>query len=103
MTEIQATMGGGLATHANYPNHPQYWSSNLRESQCLSWRQRRRPFISKSIRSYVDQIKERLASFTVARRNMAVREERCANSDLEKDPLGGKINAMKLVVTKFKG
>ena len=34
---------------------------------------------------------------------MAVREERCANSGLEKDPMGGKINAMKLVVTKFKG
>ena len=34
---------------------------------------------------------------------MAVREERCANSKLETDQLGGKIDALKVVVTKVEG
>ena len=34
---------------------------------------------------------------------MAVREERCVNSELEKARLGGKIDALKVVVTTVEG
>ena len=34
---------------------------------------------------------------------MDVREERCANSELEMARLGGNIDALKVVVTKFEG
>ena len=36
-------------------------------------------------------------------REMVVREERCADSKLEKTPMGGKINSLKVVVTKVDG
>ena len=36
-----------------------------------------------NIGSYVDQLNERLSSFTVDRRDMVIREERCADSELE--------------------
>ena len=49
---------------------------------------------------YVDHIKERLASFAIARRDMAVREERCTKSNLETARLGGKIYNLQVVVTK---
>ena len=51
----------------------------------------------------INQIKERLASFAVAKRYMNLREERCANFKLETARLGGEIETLKVVVTKFKG
>ena len=42
-----------------------------------------------AIGSYVNQLEERLSSFTVARRDTALREERCTNSGLEVARLGG--------------
>ena len=42
-----------------------------------------------AIGSYVNQIEERISSLAVARRNMAIREERCAESELETSQMGG--------------
>ena len=56
-----------------------------------------------AIGSYVNQLEERLSSFSVARRDMYVREERCAESELEMARLGENINALKVVVTNVKG
>ena len=52
---------------------------------------------------YIYQIKERLASFTVDSRDMVVREERCADYELETARMGGNIDALKVVVTKVEG
>ena len=52
---------------------------------------------------YVDQINERLAYFVVARRDMDEREEICADSNLETSRMGGKIDALGVVVTKVEG
>ena len=56
-----------------------------------------------AIGSYLDQLEERLASFAVTRRDMAVREDRCDHSELETPHLGGEIDALKVVVTKVNG
>ena len=89
-TERQATAGGGLATHTTWPDRPYYWTSDTRGSQCLRWRQQQRPFSSKAVGSYAGQIEETLASFTVARRDMAVREDSCADYKLETAWMGGR-------------
>ena len=52
---------------------------------------------------YTDQIEGRLASFVVDRREMAIREDKCANSELETARLGGKIDALKVVVKEVEG
>ena len=44
-----------------------------------------------------------MSSFTVASRDMVVREERCADSKLETAFLEGKIDSLKVVLTNFKG
>ena len=41
---------------------------------------------------YFDQLEERLASFSVARRDLDLMEERCADSELETTWLGRKID-----------
>ena len=52
---------------------------------------------------YVDQTEERISSFGVSRRDIDVRKERCADSELEKAHMGGEIDALKVVVKKVKG
>ena len=52
---------------------------------------------------YVDHIEERISSFTIARMDMNIREERCFDSELKTAWLGGNINALKVVVTKVEG
>ena len=44
-----------------------------------------------------------MSSFTVASRDMVVREERCVDSKLETAWMGGKIDTLKVVVTKVEG
>ena len=51
-----------------------------------------------AIGSYVNQFQLRLSFFTVASRYMSIMEERCANSQLDMSRLGGKIDALMVVV-----